>query len=298
MTDTDTSASQLNSNKIVEDLLHQKLIEVENSFGKVNALTFMGQLTSGADLVVREAIERVVDKRAGLLVLLETEGGYIEIVERIVNALRHHYKRVEFLIPDYAMSAGTVLAMSGDSIHMDYFSTLGPIDPQVQRPGKPGGIPVQGYLAQYQKLLERGRQGALSTAELNILISKFDQAEIYKFEQSVELSVTLLKHWLVEYKFKDWIKTEGTNAKVTKKMKQDRAEEIARALNDSGRWHSHGRGIPMSVLRKDLKLRIDDFGQNKNLNDAVKAYCSLLADFMMRTQQTGVVHTPGLYFGL
>jgi len=52
---------------------------------------------------------------------------------------------VDFLIPSHAMSAGTILAMSGDAIHMDYYSVLGPIDPQVEnQEGRL--IPALGYL--------------------------------------------------------------------------------------------------------------------------------------------------------
>lgn len=41
-------------------------------------------------------------------------------------------------------------------------------------------------------------------------------------------------------------------------MRKARAKEIAEKLNDPQRWHSHSRGIPMAVLRRDLKLLIDD----------------------------------------
>ena len=81
------------------------------------------------------------------------------------------------------MSAGTVLVMSGDAIHMDYYSLLGPIDPQVQRPGATGLIPALGYLIQYERLIEKGRQGILTTAEAQILIDCFDQAELYSTRQ-------------------------------------------------------------------------------------------------------------------
>jgi membrane-bound ClpP family serine protease len=297
MTKTDLD-SQLSSDRIVENLLDQKLADIESAFGRVDALAFLGPLTSSADTLVRIALEQVSKRRPGLLVLLETDGGYIEVVERIVNTLRHYYKRVDFLIPDHAMSAGTVLAMSGDAIHMDYFSILGPIDPQVQRPGSQAAIPVQGYLARYQALLEKAQQGIITTAELNILVSCFDQAEIYKFEQAVELSVTLLKQWLVKHKFKNWRQTEKTGLKVTRKMKEERAEEIARALNDVARWHTHARGIPMSVLQRDLNLKIDDFGKRQALSNAVKAYITLLADYRVRTGQVSVVHSKGFYFAV
>ena len=51
-------------------------------------------------------------------------------VERTVGIIRQHYFQVDFIIPDKAMSAGTVCALSGDNIYMDYYSQLGPIDPQ------------------------------------------------------------------------------------------------------------------------------------------------------------------------
>ena len=56
----------------------------------------------------------------------------MDVVQRVVDTLRRHYNLVDFIIPNYAYSAGTVLAMSGDAIHMDYYSRLGPIDPQIE----------------------------------------------------------------------------------------------------------------------------------------------------------------------
>lgn len=66
-----------------------------------------------------------------LSIILNTTGGSVEAVERMVAIVRHHYDYVYFVVPDYAMSAGTILCMSGDKIFMDYSSSLGPIDPQV-----------------------------------------------------------------------------------------------------------------------------------------------------------------------
>ncbi len=48
----------------------------------------------------------------------------------MVSVMRKHYKEVSFIVPSHAYSAGTVLVLSGDKIYMDYYSVLGPIDPQ------------------------------------------------------------------------------------------------------------------------------------------------------------------------
>lgn len=59
--------------------------------------------------------------------MLTTLGGSATAAERAVKVLRHFYNEVNFVVPDYAYSAGTILCMSGDNIYMDYFGVLGPI---------------------------------------------------------------------------------------------------------------------------------------------------------------------------
>jgi len=118
---------------------------------------------------------------------LETSGGLIDVAERIAIILRHHYKKVAFLVPSEAMSAGTILVMSGDSIYMDYASMLGPIDPQVQT-SNGDWVPALGYLEQYDQFIEKANEGALSGAELSYLIENFDPAALYRYDQEKELS--------------------------------------------------------------------------------------------------------------
>lgn len=59
-----------------------------------------------------------------MTIILTTTGGSVEATEDFVEILRHHYDVVDFIIPNYAMSAGTIFAMSGDEIYMDYASVL------------------------------------------------------------------------------------------------------------------------------------------------------------------------------
>lgn len=78
-------------------------------------------------------------------------------------------------------------------------------------------------------------------------------------------------------------------------MRMERAEDIAAKLNDIEKWHSHSRGISMPVLKRVLKLEIEDFGKNKNLNEKIRSYNRLLNDYMMRMGQFAVLHRKGLY---
>src|SRR5262249_54350232 len=110
---------------------------------------------------IRKAVEHRVKmkpRNRRIAVILQTGGGYIETAERMANIFRKHYSWVSFIVPNYAMSAGTVLVMSGDEIWMNYFSTLGPIDPQIERrDGREGFIPATGYLEKYKELIEKSK---------------------------------------------------------------------------------------------------------------------------------------------
>ena len=98
-------------------------------------------------------------RKRTLSIILTTTGEAVEPVERAVEIIRGKYRYVNFVIPDYAMSAGTIFCMSGDKIYMSKSSSLGPIDPQVPKSdGK--YVPAMGYLEQFEKLVEKSRQGA------------------------------------------------------------------------------------------------------------------------------------------
>ncbi len=288
---------QIRVNVFVERQLDRLASELE-ALLSADVMAIVGPVYPGIDDGVRQAIEARKEKEEAiapnLAIVLDTEGGIIEVVERMVITIRHHYDDVTMLIPSRAMSAGTVFAMSGDKIMMDYYSCLGPIDPQVERNGKL--VPALSYLVQFERLKKRSETGEITSAEL-MLLQQLDLAELHSFEQARALSVELLKKWLANYKFKDWDRTETREIEVTAEMREKRAEQIANELMDHEerqRWYSHGRPISMEVLQKDINLKIDDFGQNADLSRAVKDYYQFLTDYMGKLGVTGIVHTSSV----
>jgi len=257
----------------------------------------------GIDDVVRDEVESIVEALAEgekphekLTVILETDGGYIETVERIVSVFRRHYQEVDFIIPNFAYSAGTVLALSGDNIYMDYYSVLGPIDPQFKTESGET-VPGMGYIAQYKDLLEKINsvpedQTSTVKAELAFLLKRFDPAKLFNIEQAIEHSRDLIREWLPKYKFKDWKKTANKGAKVDAKYKRERADKIAEMLGDAAHWHSHGRGISMKELLSDkIGLLIKDFGADPKLNSNVRHYYGLFSDYIRVQGCRSAVHT-------
>lgn len=288
-----------NANEFIEQQLHERIRVLEAAF-EADVIGFIGDLVPGVDDIMRNAIESKNAEpphRDKLVVTLTTSGGYIQVVQRFVDTMRHHYTTVEFVVPNYAFSAGTVLVLSGDAIHMNYYSRLGPIDPQVPTAtGRP--VPALGYLIQWERLLEKARNGALTTAEMHLMVYGFDQAELYRYEQERDLSIKLLEEWLAKYKFKSWKKTQTRDKRVTDNMRRQRAREIATELNNTDRWKSHGYGISMQELRSDLNLMIDDFDDNPSdpkLGEKIKSYYNLLDDYMVKRGNLGVLHMDRVY---
>ena len=240
----------------------------------------------------RDFIEQVKgsSKRTdnAISILLRTGGGSAETAERMVNVLRKHYKQVNFVVPDVAMSAGTILCMSGDRIYMDYASTLGPIDPQVPTPDTGDFVPALGYLDKVQEITQKGE---LAPADV-VMLKSLDLAKLALFEQARDLSIDLLKRWLVEYKFKNWTEHRTTNpgTPVTDQQRAERAEQIARDLADHRRWRSHGRNLDVAKL-KELRIEIDDFSDNVELRTAVRSYNDPLTGFVDRIGFDFILHS-------
>ena len=75
-------------------------------------ISVIAPMAQPVDDFVRDAIEGIDPKSKKLFVLLETTGGSIEVVERIADVFRHFYPgEIGFIVPNFAMSAGTVLVI-------------------------------------------------------------------------------------------------------------------------------------------------------------------------------------------
>ncbi len=268
--------SQLENN--LKSLLNSKLDALEQHLN-ADILVYYGPIGNLNENVFLKIVEELAlsdNHHDTLYIILTTTGGSAITVERYVNIVRHHYSEVHFIVPDYAYSAGTIFCMSGDSIYMDYFSVLGPIDPQVQnKEGK--WVAALGYLDKVNEYIEKAKVGNLTNVEFAIL-KDFDLAELRSFEQARDLTIDLLKKWLVKYKFKNW--TEHHDGReVTQLEKQERAAEIAGHLSDNNDWKSHGRPINIDAL-KELKLKVEDYSENIELRTKIRDYYETMSDYV------------------
>ena len=85
------------ANEFIEQQLRTHLEDLERNFSS-DVLSFNGALTVGVDNLLRNVVEEKKEgnSKDALTMLLTTGGGYIEVVHRIVDTLRHHYGGSEF----------------------------------------------------------------------------------------------------------------------------------------------------------------------------------------------------------
>ncbi len=68
--------------------------------------------------------------------IIHTPGGLVLAATQIAKALHDHPAETRVIVPHYAMSGGTLIALAADRIIMDPHAVLGPVDPQLgQYPG-------------------------------------------------------------------------------------------------------------------------------------------------------------------
>jgi len=74
---------------------------------------------------------QLTDPEVPIDLVLHTPGGLVLASVQIARALKKHPAKVRVIVPHYAMSGGTLIALSADEIVMCEHAVLGPVDPQL-----------------------------------------------------------------------------------------------------------------------------------------------------------------------
>jgi len=118
--------------------------------------------------------------------LLHTPGGNIDAAEKLIMLLRAKVGdagMIRVIVPDFAKSAGTLLALGANKIVMSDSSELGTIDPQIWlKDGRGNDIchSVLHYLEAYTEFEKKVRDNQTDAAA-RMMFEKFDPATLHKF---------------------------------------------------------------------------------------------------------------------
>jgi len=162
-----------------------------------------------SERVIRAIRRTPPDKSIDLI--LHTPGGLVLAATQIAKAIKDHPAKTTVIIPHYAMSGGTLIALAADEIIMDPHAVLGPIDPQLMNYPAPSILKA---------------------------VSKKDPKDID--------DQTLILADIAEKAIKQ-VK-EFVYYLLVDKMEEDRAKKVAKILTE-GRW-THDYSITVEVAKE------------------------------------------------
>lgn len=187
----------------------------------------------------------------GLDLILHTPGGDIAATEALVKYLWVMFdKDIRVIVPQLAMSAGTMIACAARSIVLGKQSSLGPIDPQI------GGVPAQGVLDEFQMAVESIKLNPSSAPLWQQIVSRYHPSFLNECVQAVKWSRTMVHGWLCENMFGGDAAHSAT------------AQAIVDYLGDHSITAAHARHVPLSKC-EEIGLRIERLEDDRKLQDLV-----------------------------
>lgn len=133
-----------------------------------------------------------MDRGAGLDIILHTPGGRIAAAETIVNDLKLLFGNdIRTIVPQLAMSAGTLIALSCRSIVMGKQSSIGPIDPQLYH------IPAQLIKKEFDEAAAEILQTPNKAAYWQVRLGKFPPTAYYQATLAMDRARTMARDWLL-----------------------------------------------------------------------------------------------------
>jgi enoyl-CoA hydratase/carnithine racemase len=132
-----------------------------------------------------------MDRSRGLDLVLHTPGGEIAAAEAIVKYLMGCFDNdVVAIVPQLAMSAGTMVACACKSIIMGRQSSLGPTDPQLN------GVPAAGVIEEFNQAVEDAKIRPESIPMWSQIIGKYHPTFIGDCLKAVNASKGMVESWL------------------------------------------------------------------------------------------------------
>jgi len=134
-----------------------------------------------------------MDCSKGLDLILHTPGGSVTAAESIVYYLRKKFEdNIRTIIPQMAMSAGTMIACGTKEIIMGYQSCIGPFDPSVRN------VSAFAVFDEFARASEDIKENPHNIPLWQQMISKYPPAFLEECEKAIELATTIVPKWLKE----------------------------------------------------------------------------------------------------
>lgn len=191
-----------------------------------------------------------LDFDKGLDLILHTPGGNVAATESIINYLYQMFDGdVNAVIPQLAMSGGTMIACSCKKIFMGKQSSLGPIDPQF------GNLPAQGLIAEFERARDEINQNPNAIPLWQPIISQYSPTLLNSCQNAID--------WA-----NDIVRTSLKRNMFSNEDADDIIEEIMGVIGSHKTTKAHDRHLSVNKC-KEIGLKIIDLESDDVLQDYV-----------------------------
>jgi len=192
-----------------------------------------------------------LDRSKGLDLILHTPGGDTAAVESLVDYLRKMFGNdIRAIIPQLAMSGGTMIACACRVILMGKQSSLGPIDPQFN------GIPAHGVIEEFERARREIKEDPSKIPVWQPIIAKYSPTFVGECQKAIQWSEQLVREWLKTGMF-----IEDTNP-------DEKINRVIVELGNHAITLSHARHLSAETC-DSMGLNIEMLENNQSLQDAI-----------------------------
>ena len=202
-----------------------------------------------------------LDFERGLTLIVHTPGGEMAAVETIVDYLRSKFQYIETIVPVYAMSGGTMIALGSELVVMGRQSQLGPIDAQM--PLTTGFVSASSIIGQFNITKAEISEDHSAALVWGPILQAMGPSLLQQAQNAVALGQQMAEQWLETYMFKDSDDPKGI------------ATQIAAYFNSEEVHLNHGRRIGVEECAA-VGLKIERLEADQGFQDDVLSVYHLL----------------------
>jgi len=229
-------------------------------------------MLSQHDVPFFESLLQSSGKNKNGFLMLSSPGGDGNVPEKLIGMFRRYFENFTVIVPNYAKSAATMIALGSDKILMGYLAELGPIDPQLILPGYPIPIPARSVIDGLE--------------DIKIRITKYKEpVEMYApLLHNIKPEVLALSQAAID-NARDF--AERHLKKYMLKGNPRQASRVAKILSEGLQYKSHGQVITFEQAKNDLQLNVEMIDPESQLWEDIWELYMRSIQFMMQNQAGG-----------
>jgi len=206
-----------------------------------------------------DLLRSVAGAEVGYLVV-NSPGGDANVAEKLLLMCRQRFsKGFNVIVPDFAKSAATMIALGSDKILMGYLAELGPIDPQLRMAPLEEVIPARSFIDGLEIIRKKVTEDHDPVQMYFPMMSQIRPEILASCYGAIDGARRFAEKWLKSYMLKNDPK---------------QAESVAKWLSEGEMYKSHGKVIDFDEAKNVLKLNVEKIDPNSDLwTDVWELYC-------------------------